>query len=50
MTYKEGAEMARKLQTLFVECSAKTNVGVKEAFEELVTKVRGNRWIEYKKP
>lgn len=32
--------MARKLQTLFVECSAKTNVGVKEAFEELVTKVR----------
>lgn len=40
VTYKEGAEMARKLQTLFVECSAKTNVGVKEAFEELVTKVR----------
>ncbi|KAI7880973.1 ras-domain-containing protein [Lichtheimia hyalospora FSU 10163] len=39
VTYKEGAEMARKLQTLFVECSAKTNVGVKEAFEELVTKV-----------
>ena len=31
--------MARKLQTLFIECSAKTNTGVQEAFEELVTKV-----------
>ncbi|KAI9269279.1 ras family-domain-containing protein [Phascolomyces articulosus] len=39
VTYKEGAAMARKLQTLFIECSAKTNVGVKEAFEELVTKI-----------
>ncbi|CAO3642537.1 unnamed protein product [Cunninghamella blakesleeana] len=39
VTYKEGAELARKLQTLFVECSAKTNFGVEEAFEELVTKI-----------
>ncbi|KAI9322575.1 ras family-domain-containing protein [Dichotomocladium elegans] len=39
VSYKEGAEMARKLQTLFIECSAKTKIGVKEAFEELVTKV-----------
>lgn len=39
MTYKEGAEMARKLQTLFIECSAKTNTGVKDVFEELVRKV-----------
>ncbi|KAI9476610.1 ras family-domain-containing protein [Zychaea mexicana] len=39
VTYKEGAAMARKLQTLFIECSAKTNVGVREAFEELVIKI-----------
>lgn len=39
VTYKEGAAMAQKLQTLFVECSAKTKVGVQEAFEELVQKV-----------
>lgn len=32
--------MAQKLQTLFVECSAKTKVGVQEAFEELVQKVK----------
>jgi GTPase SAR1 family protein len=38
--YKEGQEMARKLQTLFLECSAKTKVGVEKAFEELVTKVK----------
>lgn len=39
VSYKEGAEMARKLQTLFIECSAKTSVGVRDVFEELVTKV-----------
>lgn len=39
--------MARKLQTLFIECSAKTNVAVKDAFEELVTKVGRNKPVEY---
>lgn len=39
VTYKEGADLARKLQTLFIECSAKTNTGVKDVFEELVRKV-----------
>lgn len=39
MSYEEGAALAQKWQTLFIECSAKTKVGVKEAFEELVTKV-----------
>jgi Ras-related protein Rab-18 len=39
VSYDEGAAMARKLQTLFIECSAKTNVAVKDAFEELVTKI-----------
>ncbi|CAO3597517.1 unnamed protein product [Absidia cylindrospora] len=37
--YKEGEELARRLQTLFLECSAKSNIGVEEAFEELVTKI-----------
>jgi len=36
---KEGEAYARKSQTLFVECSAKTKYGVKEAFEELVRKI-----------
>lgn len=40
MSYEEGAAFARKLSTLFVECSAKTKVGVKQAFEELVEKVK----------
>jgi len=39
VTTKEGAAMARKLQTLFIECSAKTKLGVKEAFDELVQKI-----------
>ncbi|ORX45291.1 hypothetical protein DM01DRAFT_1340105 [Hesseltinella vesiculosa] len=39
VTHQEGAAFARRLQTLFVECSAKTKVGVEEAFEELVTKI-----------
>jgi GTPase SAR1 family protein len=40
VTYQEGADLARRLQSLFVECSAKTKIGVEEAFEELVTKVK----------
>jgi Ras-related protein Rab-18 len=39
VSYEEGAAFARKLSTLFVECSAKTKIGVKQAFEELVEKV-----------
>lgn len=39
VSYEEGLNFARKLQTLFVECSAKTKVGVKQAFEELVEKI-----------
>ncbi|CAO3597300.1 unnamed protein product [Absidia cylindrospora] len=39
VSYQEGADLARRLQTLFVECSAKTKIGVEEAFEELVTKI-----------
>ncbi|KAF9972465.1 Ras- protein Rab-18 [Actinomortierella ambigua] len=39
VTKQEGLEMARKLQTLFIECSAKTKVGVQQAFEELVQQI-----------
>ncbi|KAJ2157637.1 Ras- protein Rab-18 [Coemansia sp. RSA 552] len=35
----EGAEYARNHQTLFLECSAKTRIGVQQAVEELVNKI-----------
>jgi len=37
----EGAAFARKHGCLFVETSAKANVAVGQAFEELVRKARG---------
>ncbi|KAJ2822099.1 hypothetical protein IWW50_004360 [Coemansia erecta] len=39
VTRKEGAEYARRHQTLFLECSAKTRIGVQQAVEELVSKI-----------
>ncbi|KAJ1732595.1 hypothetical protein LPJ61_001968 [Coemansia biformis] len=36
---QEGAEYARRLQALFLECSAKTKTGVRQAIEELVSKI-----------
>lgn len=36
---EEGAEFARKMGCLFVECSAKTKVGVEEAFSDLVLRI-----------
>ena len=36
---EEGSELARSLGTMFFECSAKTKVGVQNAFEELLLKV-----------
>ncbi|KAJ2386192.1 hypothetical protein GGI05_004458 [Coemansia sp. RSA 2603] len=36
---KEGSDYARKHQTLFLECSAKTKIGVQQAMGELVGKV-----------
>ncbi|KAL1921101.1 uncharacterized protein VTP21DRAFT_11736 [Calcarisporiella thermophila] len=36
---KEGTELARRMDTLYVECSAKTRAGVQEAFEEVVRKI-----------
>lgn len=40
MSEEEGAKFAERMGTLFVEASAKTSVGVHEAFQEVVTRVR----------
>jgi hypothetical protein len=40
VTTKEGEEYARRMGCLFLECSAKANLGVEEAFKELVARVR----------
>ena len=39
MTEQEGKEFARTHSMLFMECSAKTEVGVQQAFHELIHKV-----------
>ena len=39
VTRKEGEAFARKMGTLFIEASAKTKTGVKDAFIEVVRKV-----------
>ena len=40
VTKEEGAAMARKNRMMFIETSAKNRIGVYEAFEELVNKVK----------
>jgi len=40
VTTEEGQAFADRMGTLFVECSAKTNIGVGDIFEDLVRKVR----------
>ncbi|EPQ53291.1 ras-domain-containing protein [Gloeophyllum trabeum ATCC 11539] len=35
----EGQQFAQRMNSLFIEASAKTSVGVKEAFQEVVTKI-----------
>jgi len=39
VTRDEGKELAQSLGTMFFECSAKTKIGVSNAFEELVMKI-----------
>lgn len=39
ITRDEGLRFARKHSMLFIEASARTSVGVQQAFEELVQKV-----------
>ncbi|GMK53901.1 hypothetical protein CspeluHIS016_0104870 [Cutaneotrichosporon spelunceum] len=39
VTREEGEKFAERMGTLFVECSAKTNIGVTEAFQELVRRI-----------
>eukprot|EP01102_Stenamoeba_stenopodia_P010227 TRINITY_DN3062_c0_g1_i1.p1 TRINITY_DN3062_c0_g1~~TRINITY_DN3062_c0_g1_i1.p1 ORF type:complete len:204 (+),score=45.76 TRINITY_DN3062_c0_g1_i1:451-1062(+) len=39
VTKSEGAEYARSKAMVFIECSAKTRLGIQQAFEELVQKI-----------
>jgi len=39
ITTKEGLDFARAKSMLFIECSAKNKVGVKQAFDEVTTKI-----------
>merc|ERR1711998_541020 len=39
VTKDEGDAFAREHATLFIECSAKTKVGIEQAFAEVVTKI-----------
>merc|ERR1712093_527527 len=39
VTHDEGDAFAREHATLFIECSAKTKVGIEQAFAEVVTKI-----------
>eukprot|EP00040_Diaphanoeca_grandis_P022497 m.120910 g.120910 ORF g.120910 m.120910 type:complete len:204 (-) comp28839_c2_seq1:163-774(-) len=36
---KEGLDFAREKSMLFIECSAKNKIGVKQAFDEVTTKI-----------
>lgn len=39
VTREEGVKFAKEKKMLFMECSAKTKLGIQQAFEELVQKV-----------
>ena len=45
---EEGAQLAKELSALFMESSAKTKVGIKAIFEELVRKIVQNSVIKNK--
>jgi Ras-related protein Rab-18 len=44
---EEGAKFAKQHSMIFIECSAKTKLGVQQAFEELVQKVSNNSSLPY---
>ena len=39
VSYAEGQSFAKRMNSLFIEASAKTSIGVKEAFDEVVAKI-----------
>merc|ERR1712072_1281618 len=39
VSHEDGLEFAREFGTLFIECSAKTKVGIEQAFDEVVSKI-----------
>ena len=48
VTREEGQNFAREHQMIFIETSAKTKVGVQQAFEEIVQKILDSKTIEPK--
>ncbi len=47
MTRKEAEAFARSKGMIFLECSAKTRVGIQQAFNEVVHKVRPALILSY---
>ena len=43
VTTEEGLQLARELSALFMESSAKTRIGIKSIFEELVRKIMNSQ-------
>ncbi|KAJ9068748.1 Ras- protein Rab-18 [Entomophthora muscae] len=52
VTRQEGIDYARSMETLFIECSAKTKLGIQQAVEELVRKIISTPtlWQKQKSP
>lgn len=47
VSFEEGQAFADRMGTLFVECSAKTNVGVVDIFQDLVRQVRSEYGVSF---
>lgn len=49
---QEGIDYAREMETLFIECSAKTKFGIQQAVEELTRKIieQPSLWQKQKNP
>ena len=47
MTENEGKELAKKLNAIFIETSAKNSIGIEEIFNEIVEKVLNPKPTDY---